>query len=314
VASNEHVYAEITDRVIAALEKGTVPWHKPWSASVGRPTSMSSGKPYHGVNVLLLGLTAFERGYSSPFWCTFNQAKELGGQVKKGQSKANGLGATYITLWKTFVPKDAKPDPETGQLREVAMARLIPVFNSEQIEGLPERFYPEPKPEPDKIESAEAVIGAYLATPGAPKLAHDGGDRAYYQIDADEIHLPLASSFDTADHLAATLYHELTHATGHPSRLDIPESGHNHFGDSAYSKEELRAEMGAAFLAAETGLDSERLFDNSAAYVASWLQELRADPKLVIQAASAAQKAADLIIEPSLQKSAELPDVEIEAA
>ncbi len=285
--------------MIAALERGTVPWHRPWSASTGgRPKSLSTGRPYTGINTWLLSLTSFERGYTSPWWGTFRQIKELGGTVKKGQNRENGSGATYITLWKTFTPKDAQADPDTGQVRQASVARLYSVFNAGQTEGLPARYYPQPGSEPAQIERAEDAIGAYLAQPRAPKLDHDGGSRAFYKIGADEIHLPTPSSFESADHYYATAYHEMVHSTGHPSRLDIPESGNNHFGDGKYSREELRAEMAAAFLAAETGLDSG-LFDNSASYINSWLEELRSDRKLVIAAASAGQKAADLVLKPS---------------
>ncbi len=296
------VYQDVTDRMIAALERGTVPWHQPWSASSGgRPRSMSTGRPYSGINTWLLGLAAFERGYTSPWWGTFKQIKELGGMVRKGQNAQNGSGATHIVFWKTFTPKDAQADPDTGEIRQRAVARLYSVFNADQTEGLPERYYPQQGSGPVPAESAEDVIGAFLTAPGAPGLEHDGGSRAFYKIGPDEIHLPQASSFESAGHYYATAYHELAHSTGHPSRLDIPESGGNHFGDGKYSREELRAEMTAAYLCAETGLDSGRLFDNSASYIASWLGELRNDRKLVISAAAAAQKAADLVLEPSRQ-------------
>ena len=177
------------------------------------------------------------------------------------------------------------------------MARLYGVFNADQCEGLPARYCPQQGSEPVRIETADDVIGAYLAAPGAPGLDHDGGNSAFYKIGPDEIHLPKASSFESADHYYATACHEMAHSTGHPSRLDIPESGKNHFGDGKYSREELRAEMTAAYLCAETGLDSGKLFDNSASYVSSWLGELRSDRKLVVSAAAAAQKAADLVLE-----------------
>ena len=105
------VYQDVTDRMVAALERGTVPWHRPWSASSGgRPRSMSTGRPYSGINTWLLGLAAFERGYTSPWWGTFRQVKALGGTVRKGQNAQNGCGATHIVFWKAFTPKDARPD------------------------------------------------------------------------------------------------------------------------------------------------------------------------------------------------------------
>jgi len=294
------VYQDVTDRMVAALERGTVPWHQTWSGSSGgRPRSMSTGRPYSGINTWLLSLAAFERGYTSPWWGTFRQVKALGGTVRKGQNARNGCGATHIVFWKAFTPKDARPDPDTGEIRQAAVARLYGVFNADQTEGLPARYHG--GSEPARIETAEDVIGAYLAAPGAPKLDHDGGSSAFYKIGPDEIHLPEASSFESAGHYYATAFHEMAHSTGHPSRLDIPESGGNHFGDGRYSREELRAEMTAAYLCAETGLDSAGLFGNSASYIASWLGELRSDRKLVISAAAAAQKAAGLVLEPSRQ-------------
>jgi antirestriction protein ArdC len=315
--SGTDVYQEVTDRMIRALEQGTVPWRRPWSATAGRPRSISTGRAYQGINTWLLGMTSAEHGYSSPWWGTFHQIRELGGQVRKGQNRQNGCGATLISLWRTFAPKDAEPDPETGEVREVAMGRLIPVFNADQCDGLPVRFYPVPGVVAEGIEDCDSVVSGYLSNRG-PSLAHDGAGRAFYRITDDSIHLPPAASFASPAHRYATTYHEMIHSTGHPSRLDIPESGHNHFGDAAYSKEELRAEMGAAMLCAQTGIDTVSLFENSAAYIADWLSALKDDRKLVISAASAAEKAADLVMEPTRQAttgaSQSVTDAEIEAA
>lgn len=316
------VYQQVTDRVLAALDAGTVPWRKPWTGA-GRPRSMSTGKPYQGINVWLCGMTAMERGYTSPWWGTFRQIEELGGQVRKGENQANGRGATKITLWKSYVPKDAEPDPETGKLREVIYARMIPVFNADQCEGLAEKYYPQPGEE-RPIASPQQAADAYLASGNAAALEHDVHGEAYYVPATDTVHMPPMGEHRSPEDYYSTLFHELSHSTGAESRLarpgitELAQKG-NGFGSHAYGTEELTAQFGAAMLLAETGIDTGKVFDNSTAYIASWRDTIKADKKLIISAASGGQKACDLVMEPSreLEKTvAPEPeaDVEIEAA
>ena len=276
------VYERITERIIEALEAGTVPWTKPWTAGVNVPRSMSSGKPYRGVNVVLLGLEAFDKGYPAPWWGTYKQVGELGGQVRKGEK------STTVMLWKPMVRE------VDGESKRWFMARAFNVFNVAQAEwtdGVPERFAPPALIEHDIVAEAEALIAGY---PKRPQIDIIASDRAYYRPSADTVCVPQLGQFRSVEGYYSTMFHELTHSTGHAKRL-AREGVVNidHFGSHAYSKEELIAEMGAAMLCAVTGVEPQ--IDQSAAYIASWLKSLQNDPKLVVQAAAQAQRAADHI-------------------
>lgn len=295
-SDREHVYDKITKRIIAALEGGTVPWQRPWGASQGRPRSMATGKPYQGANVLMLGMTSAERGYSSPWWGTFKQITDLGGHVMKGQNEKSGSGGTTIFFAEQRQRDGDDVDPETGELKRLGytVARAFRVFNASQCEGLPESFYPQPGSS-ETLAEPQAVLDGYLEH-GGPTLDHVPTERAYYTPHNDRIVLPLRTQFRTPAHYYATAFHETVHSTGHPSRLNRPGIAEfDHFGSDRYAKEELAAEMGAAMLLSETGLEDPALHDNSAAYVQSWLGALKDDRNLVISAASQAYKAVDLI-------------------
>lgn len=280
-------YEKITEQITSMLETGTVPWRKPWNAAGSAPTSLSTGKPYRGINVMILSMTALVEGYASPFWGTYKQITERGGQVNKGEK------ATHVTLWtkaESKKEKDANGDPKTFMFM-----RTFPVFSVDQAdwsEGVkPER---PALAEHDPIAEAEAIAEAYLAD--GPSFS-TGGGRAYYSPSRDAVCIPEMGTFHTPEGYYATLFHELTHSTGHVSRLarDGVTEGHR-FGDADYSKEELVAELGAAFLCAETGINPDETLANSASYIANWLRVLKDDPKMIVQAASKAQKAAELVV------------------
>ena len=284
------VYEVVTDRILERLEQGVIPWHKPWNATGGAPRNLISGREYRGVNVWLLG----SQDYTSPYWVTFKQAKSLGGSVRKGER------STPVVFWKWI--ERASEDPETSetQTQKIPLVRYFSVFNVEQCDGISHARLEAKQDEPEPfnpIEAAEAIVSGY---PEPPTIAHDGRGSAYYRPATDSIRMPERETFDSEAHFYATLFHEITHSTGHESRLARPgitnpirHASHN------YSQEELVAEMGAAFLAAEAGIDAEGLMDNSAAYVASWLKALRNDKKLVVFAAAQAQKAVDHILDRS---------------
>jgi antirestriction protein ArdC len=188
------VYEQVNNRILASLDAGAVPWQRPWPASVGRPMSMASGQPYNGVNVLLAGMTALERGYTSPWWGTKLQINALGGHIRQGQRQSEGKGATYISVWNE---REVKPtaeevaagaDPDEPKIKVYGSMRGV--FNADQCEGLPERFYPEPGAPVEEIAEPEAVLAAYDATPGAALLLYDVHGQAYYDPDADRIHMP----------------------------------------------------------------------------------------------------------------------------
>ena len=280
-------YEKITEQITSMLENGTVPWRKPWNAAGSAPTSLSTGKPYRGINVMILSMTALMEGYGSPFWGTYKQITERGGQVNKGEK------ATHVTLWtKAESKKDKNAD---GTPKTFMFMRTFPVFSVDQADWTdgvkPER---PALTEHDPIAEAEALAAAYLEN--GPSLSFGGG-RAFYSPSRDAVQMPEMGAFHSPEEYYSTLFHELTHSTGHASRLerDGVTEGHR-FGDADYSKEELIAEMGAAFLCAETGINPDVTLANSASYIANWLKALKDDPKMIVQAASKAQKAAEFVV------------------
>jgi antirestriction protein ArdC len=297
-------YQLISDRFIAALEEGRRPWQEPWTTG-GLPKSAATGKSYRGLNTLLLWMTSAERGYASPWWCTARQANALGGHVRKGQTAENGCGATWITKWGDFTRRDAEPDPETGEKLKSRYLKVYPVFNSEQVDGLPDRFYPE-HGDIERAERPEAVLAAYQATGTAPEIRHDVHGEAYYSPRADVIRLPEPGEHISTAEYYSTLFHELGHATGHPDRLARPgikiaEPRTKH----EYGEEELVAEIAASMMCSESGVQTPDSQENSEAYVVGWAQQIRADKRLVVHAAAQAQKAADVVLDPSREPQPE---------
>ncbi len=247
------VYSIITDTIIKKLEEGTVPWHMPWSSD--GPRNLISGKAYRGINVFLLG----SLGYMSPYWLTFKQAQSLGGHVNKGEK------SVPVVFWKTW--SQMETDSDTGKHEKVSrfVLRYYRVFNLEQC-TLPAEEIPQADPTLksfDPIPKAESVV---TAMPNAPEITHQS-HRACYSPILDIVNMPKAESFDAPENYYSTLFHELTHSTGHGSRLDRKGiTDPVRFGSHDYSKEELVAEMGAAFLSGHCGIE-DRILDNSAAYI-----------------------------------------------
>jgi antirestriction protein ArdC len=270
--SHASVYEIITGQILAELEKGEVPWRKPWRTLP--PANLITMKPYRGINVFLLAL----QGYGSQFWLTFNQAKQLGGNVRKGEH------GTKIVFWKFYETEAADGEIEE---RKFAFLRYFTIFNIEQTEGLKALLE---LPPAFPIESAESIV---RGMPNSPACEQDS--RASYIPSQDVVTMPSRTAFTSQAEYYSTLFHELAHATGHAKRLgregfDTPQQ----FGSESYSKEELIAEMGSAMLCGVAGIEQNTLA-NSAAYLKTWIARLKADSKLVISAASAAQKAADCI-------------------
>jgi len=273
-------YAEVTARITAALEAGTVPWRHPWRARGHR--NAISNRPYRGINLLLLGLVALQQGYTEPRWLTFRQAVSLGGHVRRGER------GTAVVLWKRIERRD---DSDGDLVDTFPVIRSYTVFNAAQCDGLvlPDTNVGAPF---DPLDRAEAIAAGYA---GGPSVFHDA-DSAFYVPARDEVHLPPRAAFREAHGYYATLFHELAHSTGHPTRLN--REGHQTaavFGSPTYGREELVAEFAAAFLCHEAGIDASRL-DQSAAYIASWLQTLRNDRRLAVVAAGLAQRAADRVL------------------
>jgi len=285
------VYEIVSDRIIAALENGIIPWRKEWDAAASDrlPVNGHSRKPYRGINVLSLWCEQAAKGYASHKWVTFKQALELGGNVRKGEK------ATPIVFWKF----DRKVDASTGDAESFCWARYYSVFNVAQCEGIATDA---PAVPADRVfsplESAEIVANRYLDSANAPRLRHGGG-RACYAPTLDYVQMPERVTFRSAEGYYSTLFHELAHSTGHASRLDRLKDGAlcSPFGSEDYSKEELTAEMSAAFLCAESGIANDATLNNTVAYIQSWLKALKNDRQMVVTAAQRAQRAADYILD-----------------
>lgn len=283
----QDVYEKITAQIVAELEKGVRPWMQPWAAGhiagpVSRPLR-SNGKPYSGINVIMLWATAMERGYSAPIWMTFKQAKELGAHVRKGEKGA------LVVYASTFTRTEANESGEEVE-RDIPFLKGYAVFNVEQIDGLPAHYTathaPRLNPE-QRIAQAES----FFAATGAD-IRH-GGNRAFYAPGPDFVQMPPFESFRGAGAYYGTLAHELTHWTRHKSRLER-DFGQKRFGDNAYAMEELVAELGAAFLCADLELVPQ-IRDDHAPYIAGWLKALKADKRAIFTAAGHAQRAADYL-------------------
>ncbi|HEX5033178.1 MAG TPA: zincin-like metallopeptidase domain-containing protein [bacterium] len=303
---SQKVYEIITERITQALEAGTVPWHKPWKVAGVADSNLISGKAYRGINVWLTMATTLEKGFSSPYWVTFKQCQSLGGRVKKGEK------GTPIIFWnfKEFV-EESKEGGEP-KVKKIPMARYYTVFNADQCEGI-EAKIPKPAWEGktfNPIAEAEKIVAGFQAKP----TIKEGGSRACYSPSRDTVTMPPREAFDSPAEYYSTLFHELTHSTGHATRLAREGVIENHFfGDESYSKEELVAEMGAAFLSGMAGIENATV-SNSAAYIKHWLGALKNDKRLVITAAAQAQKAADLILGVTFDKQEEEPKGEDLAA
>jgi antirestriction protein ArdC len=286
-------YQVITDRIITLLDQGVAAWRKPWTSASSVPTSLSTGKAYRGINNLLLAITAMEQGYTSKWWGTYEQIAKRGGQVRKGER------STQVVLFTTFQVKD---DKDPSKTKTIPSLRLFRVFNAEQADGLV--LPTEPVVERTEVEiiaEIEAAIAPYEAT--LAKITHGGGS-AHYVPSTDVLALPVRADFHSTAKYYDARFHELGHSTGHPSRLDREGvTGHSHFGSALYAREELVAQMTAAFVSGHFGLIAETE-ENSAAYLANWIQVLRNDRKMVVRAAGQAQKAADLILGQAKEETA----------
>lgn len=273
-------HQDVTDRIIADLETGVRPWTRPWTdGGPGVRPLRHDGQPYHGVNVLMLWAEAALRGYAVPVWMTFRQALALGGAVRRGE---RGVGVVYANPLTSSDSDDRDGERE----RPIGFLKRYTVFNLGQIEGLDDRYPTAPAAVLDpglKVAAAEA----FFAATGA--VIRHGGGQAYYAPGPDRIQMPAFETFTDAEGYYATLGHETTHWTRHPSRLDR-DFGRQRYGDDAYAREELVAELGAAFLCADLGLALEPRPDH-AAYLASWLQVLRQDKRFIFAAAAHAERA-----------------------
>lgn len=281
-----NVYEIITQRMIEKLEAGTIPWKQPWKhyLSGESPCNIKSKKPYRGVNVWLL------QGAPSPYWGSYKQWSELGGQVRKGEK------GTPVIFWQTSSYAKTKESGET-ETKTGLILKYYTVFNHSQVDGIEEPKPQFPQREVRPIEECSKLLNSIRqGNRGPANGIRNGESRAYYSPSEDRINMPLLESFRDDEHYHSVLFHELIHSTGHKDRLNRDTLVGNHsFGSKAYSKEELVAEMGAAFLCGSTGILPATL-DDSASYLKNWIDALKGDSKLLIQASSQAQKAAEYLL------------------
>ena len=283
---SQSVYQSVTNRIIEQLEKGALPWVKPWRADSTADKNIGTQKPYQGINRLILGIEGMVSGYDVPVWGTYKQWQALGANVRKGEK------GTQIVFFSPVV----KENKQTGETEAYNCLKAYWVFNAAQVDGI-EIQAPNADNAPfNAIDHAEALLSASGAVIG------HGGDAAFYVPSADKIQLPHKSAFDSESSYYATAFHELTHWTGHESRCNRNLKGK--FGNSEYAFEELVAEMGAAFLCAENRIQGEL---RHAGYIGHWLKCLRDDSKAVFKAAALAQKAVDYINAQALANANPLP-------
>lgn len=279
---SDSVYQIVTDRMVEKMKQGEIPWHKPWFGG-NAPINLISNKPYRGINVWLLAGLPF----ASPYFLSFKQCESRGGKVIKGQ-KSN-----LVVFYTHFTTKEVIGTNSDGstKFKTFPVLRYYNVFNVEQCEGLKNIPQVVPNNEFTPIEICDRMI---INMPSPPQIAYDEA-RAVYYIASDKVVVPKMSLFNTAEEFYTTMFHELVHSTGHKSRLNRPEiTKEGVMEKDSYSKEELVAEMGAAFLANICGIGNVT-FDNSVAYVQGWMKRIADDNKLIVRAASQAQRAADFI-------------------
>jgi antirestriction protein ArdC len=278
---SKDIYELITARFIEQLKKGTVPWQKPWMGV----QNIVSKKPYRGINALILGGSEFQ----SPYWLTFKQAHDLGGKVRKGEK------STPVIYYKLFEKRDDRGNMilgSNGRPTRIPFIRWSNAFNLDQSEGIepPAQTIVQNPMQP--LEKAAKIVDDAKICP-----IYHTGFAAVYSPGEDVIRMPAQKTFRSPESYYQTLFHEMTHSTGHASRLDregvtLPIK----FGSERYSKEELIAELGASFLSNEAGILNQVQFDNSAAYLGSWIEKFQNDPKMIFTASSQAQRSTDFLL------------------
>ncbi len=276
-----NIYQTVTDRILKQLETGVAPWRRTWETGI--PKSLTTGREYRGVNILVLS----SAGYSSRYWVTYREAQRLGGYVRKGER------ATPVIFWKWRTPEDLKQLAEKTGRQNLApcVAFTSAVFNLNQVEGVAQPDDDVPNRANGRLDVADRMV---TVMPDKPRILHTASREPSYSPRIDAITLPHLSQFESGAEYYAALFHELAHSTGHPKRL-------NRFSElegdrvERYSFEELVAEFGAAFLCSFAGINSLSTEALQASYIDGWTKALKSDNRLIVRAASAGQRAADYI-------------------
>jgi antirestriction protein ArdC len=286
-SSRTDIYTRVTNQIVEQLEKGVLPWRCPWNAehAAGRITRplRHNGENYHGINIIVLWMSAESQGFNCPYWLTFQQAKQLGGFVKKGE---HGSPVVYTS---TFKKNDTDENGDAVE-RDCRFLKQYIVFNTYQVEGLPQHFYALAEPPKETLQRIEKADRFFASTKA--DIRH-GGNKAFYTVGGDYIRIPPFETFRDPESHAATVAHELTHWTRHPSRLNR-DFGRKHWGDEGYAVEELVAELASAFLCADLQITPELRGDH-ASYLDHWLKVLKDDKRAIFTAASHASQAVDYL-------------------
>lgn len=287
------LYSQVTNTIIKQLEAGVIPWTQPWQITKDAayvPTNVATGRLYNGINTLILWAAAMENGYRSHGWMTFHQAKQLGGNVRRGEK------ATQIL----FIKRTDEIDEQTGKAYQKVIPKAWSVFHVDQLENLPETYQGKDEGLPETTRYQEA-----LRVFRECGIRIKPSSRAAYIPKLDVVEMPPPSTFLSEEEYFGIAFHELVHATGHPSRLDRKLSVR--FKSDAYAFEELVAELGSAFICARVGIPARH---RSAAYVEHWLRVMKSDNKALFDAASMSAKAANYVCEQSHAIQEDTPDVE----
>jgi len=303
--SNADIAEIVTAKAINSLKEGVPPWQKPWNGYTQGPLSLTTGKPYRGWNSVWLDFIGQSNGYSSPFWATIKTINSKKGKVKKGSK------SEYAIYYKMLIVEDKQQPAEDGGYltAHIPLLRYFPVYNLDQTEGVevPEEMIPKKAGRPVAVlKGVQAVLDDYI---DGPEITHRAGDKAFYMPATDKITLPERKQFKSAAYYAETMFHELVHSTGHDSRLNRFTKAAP-FGCETYAKEELVAQIGAAMLATRYNVKVD--WDNTPAYLASWLKALEDDHQLLLRAASKATAAIDHIM--GIDYSAEVSEESLQAA
>ena len=284
---NNDIYQIVTDRIIEQLEAGIIPWKKGWHGTIDGAFNRVTKKPYSLLNQMILK--------NKGEYASFKQWKELGGHVKAGEH------GEIVTFWTTYPIKETVNELIDGvstpveKIKNIPVLRYYTVFHISQVEGV-EPLNIEELKEFDPIEKADEIVNNYTTKDHLMLINDRPSDRAYYSPMMDKVVVPMIGQFISSEEYYSTLFHELTHSTKHESRLNRGNETLSHFGSEDYSKEELVAEIGSANMMSYLGIETPQTFKNSAAYIQNWLQVLKNDKKMVVSAASKAQKATDYIL------------------
>lgn len=276
-----NIYQMVTDRIIAELEQGIIPWEKPWTGVRDGAFNRISKKPYSILNQMLLKHTGE--------YASYKQWQSLGGQVRKGEK------SEIVVFWK-ILKKEEKTAEGEAEVKTIPVLKYYSVFHISQVDGV-EPLKEEELHETQRIEEAEELLNGYVEREGI-RLEYEKSNRAYYSPKKDEIHLPLIEQFPEVSEAYSTYFHEAVHSTGHSTRLARFEAGAGAaaFGSESYSKEELVAEIGSAMICNMMKLETKHSFRNSAAYIQSWLSVFKGDNRFIVSASSKAEKAVNYIM------------------